>query len=234
MRRKLIGGLALGVAGALCVTALVVAQSSNSPVADAARQGDRATVQALLKQGADVNAAQADGITALHWAAMNGDAAMAAMLLYAGANVGASTRLGSLTPLDLAAKTGRADVIGALLKGGANPNRADAHGTTPLMLAAASGSVPAVTALLDAGAHVNAKESTKDETALMFGAAFGRADVVKVLLAHGADWRPNSRVFDWRTLHDADPRFYRAGATLDEKDSARRMPARRSSRRPLR
>ena len=66
-------------------------------VADAAKARDAAAVKALLKQGADVNAAQGDGMTALHWAATNGDAALTQMLLSAGANIRATTRLGGIT-----------------------------------------------------------------------------------------------------------------------------------------
>ena len=78
-------------------------RAAPTPVADAARaRRQRRRCEALLKQGADVNAAQGDGMTALHWAAMNGDAELAQMLLYAGANVKATTRLGGYTPLILA------------------------------------------------------------------------------------------------------------------------------------
>ena len=58
-----------------------------------------------------MNAAQGDGMTALHWAAMNGDAEMAQMLVYAGANVKATTRIGGYTPLFLAARQGKAAAI---------------------------------------------------------------------------------------------------------------------------
>src|SRR5690242_1666217 len=74
----------------LCLT---VAVSASTDVADAAKAKDAAAVKALLKSGADVNAAQGDGMTALHWAASNGDAAMVQMLLAAGANIRATTRL---------------------------------------------------------------------------------------------------------------------------------------------
>src|ERR1041384_12505 len=89
-----------------------------SPIANAAQNGDRETVKALLKKGVDVNEAQGDGTTALHWAAMKGDAEMARMLLVAGANVRATTRLGSYTALYLAAKGGYSDVVAALLTAG--------------------------------------------------------------------------------------------------------------------
>ena len=80
--------------------------------------GDREAVRALLKKGLDVNEAQGDGTTALHWAAIKGDAEMAQMLIYAGANVRATTRIGAYTPLYLAAKGGYSDVVAALLAGG--------------------------------------------------------------------------------------------------------------------
>lgn len=205
VRRFLIGGAA-GLIGIFGI-AVLVAAPSQSPVADAAMQKDRPGVVALLKQGADVNASQGDGMTALHWAAMNGDAAMAKTLLYAGANANAATRLGGFTPIDLAAKNGEADVVRALLAGGADPKVADLHGTTPLMFAAESGDVDVTTALLEAGADVNAKESFRGETALMFAAAYDRTAAVKVLLAHGADWKAATTVFDWTKLPKNDPRL---------------------------
>ena len=66
-----------GVASALSLTLLLGAWSgptTDAPVADAAMRGDTAQVRALIKQGADVNASQGDGMTALHWAASRGDA----------------------------------------------------------------------------------------------------------------------------------------------------------------
>jgi len=81
-----------------------------APIADAAMAKDAATVKKLLKEGVDVNAAQGDGMTALHWAALNGDAELASMLLYAGANVGAKTRIGGYTPLHLAAQVGHDEI----------------------------------------------------------------------------------------------------------------------------
>src|SRR5262245_5872843 len=124
---------------AVCLTALLGAAPSSSPVADTAMRGDRDAVRTLLKQGADVSAAQGDGMTALHWAADRGDAALAEMLVYAGANVGAVTRIGQYTPLHLASKTGSTAVVQTLLKAGADPSaRATTTGVTPLHLAAAS------------------------------------------------------------------------------------------------
>ncbi|HZL96724.1 MAG TPA: ankyrin repeat domain-containing protein, partial [Vicinamibacterales bacterium] len=104
-----------------------------APVAQAAQARDAAAVKDLLKKGADVNASQGDGMTALHWAALNGDAEVAQMLLYAGANVGAKTRLGGYTPLHLAAQVGHASVIAPLIAAGAQVSAATATGATALM-----------------------------------------------------------------------------------------------------
>src|SRR5262245_16567510 len=101
---------------ALCVVAPL--HAADSPVADAAMKKDAQTVRALLEKGGDVNAAQGDGMTALHWAAANGDADLAGALLYAGANVRATTRLGGYTPLHLASQSGSAPVIDALVSAG--------------------------------------------------------------------------------------------------------------------
>ena len=96
-----------------------------SPVADAAMRSDVETVRALVKQGADVNAAQGDGMTALHWAARNGDVPLVEVLLYAGANPMAATRVGALTPLHLASRAGNAAAIRVLVKAGSEAARAD-------------------------------------------------------------------------------------------------------------
>lgn len=163
------------------------ASAAGSLVADAAARGDRPAVKALLQQKADVNAAQGDGSTALHWAATAGDLEMTRMLLAAGANVKAASRIGKITPLVLASQTGNADIIEALLAAGADPNGANDLGTTPLMLAAASGRADAVKALLDHGAQVNARELSHGQTALMFAAALNRDAAVRMLLQRGAD-----------------------------------------------
>src|SRR6185436_790385 len=140
--------------------------------------GNKDAVRALLKQAADVNAAQGDGMTALHWAAMKDDAELVQTLLFAGANVRATTRIGSYTPLILAAKSGSSAAIAPLLKSGADANSATSNGTTALMLAAASGNTDAVKRLVDAGANVNAKEPVRGLTAAMFAAASNRAAVI--------------------------------------------------------
>ena len=124
---------------ALRYAALLYA-APTAPVADAAMAGDRDAVRALLKQAADVNAAQGDGMTALHWAAMKNDAELVQTLLSAGANVRATTRLGAYTPLLLAARSGSAAVIDAAAQGRRRRQQRDRRtARRALMLAAAVG-----------------------------------------------------------------------------------------------
>jgi uncharacterized protein len=184
------------VAIVVCLTAALAAAPAEAPVAAAAMQRDRAAVRTLLKQGEDVNAAQGDGMTALHWAARHGDDELAQMLLYAGANVRATTRLGAYTPLLLASQAGHTAVIGTLVEAGADPNTATTNGTTPLMMAAAAGQPEAVAKLIAHGANVHAKEAVRGETALMFAAAYNRIDAMKVLIAKGADVKATTKVID--------------------------------------
>ena len=177
-------------------------------VADAARSGDLAAVRALLKQGTDVNAAQGDGMTALHWAAQQGNAELVSMLLSAGANVRATTRLGAYTPLHLASQAGHATTVAALIAAGAAADLRTTTGASPLMLAAKSGSTDTVTRLIENGADINAVEAANGQTALMVAAGLNRSEVVKLLLARGADAKLASKFVDLNALtaeFEADP-----------------------------
>jgi ankyrin repeat protein len=181
----------------LCLSAALAAGPDDAaPVAAAAMRGDAAAVRALVKDGKDVNAAQGDGMTALHWAAMHGDADLTSTLLYAGANVRATTRLGGYTALHLAAQAGEAAAMARLIAGGANTGAPTSTGATPLMLASASGKADAVRLLLEQSTDPNAVESANGETALMFAAALDRTDAVRELLTHGADPARTSKVID--------------------------------------
>ena len=161
---------------------------SDAPVADAAAQGDLEAVRRLLREGADVNAPQGDGMTALHWAAERGDAELADVLLYAGARVDAGTRIGHYTPLHLASRGARATVVEVLLDAGSDPNASTTNsGTTPLHLAAATGDRAVVKVLVEAGADVNGREGAWGQTPLIFAAANNRVAALEVLLDAGAD-----------------------------------------------
>lgn len=193
MKRLTIGILAV-------MMSVAVRAAADSPIADAASRGDRDAVKALLKNAADVNAAQGDGMTALHWAAMNGDAELAQMLIVAGANVKATTRLGAYTPLYLASQHGHASLIQALIKAGGDVKTGTTNGTTPLMAAAASGDVDAVRVLIENGADVNAKDGVRQQTPLMYAAASNRAAVITLLVSKGADVKATNKVSDLANL----------------------------------
>ena len=159
---------------------------SKGPVADAAARGDRATVQALIAKKADVNGAQGDGATAMHWAAFKGDRQMAELLIAAGAKAAVANRNGS-TPLWLAAINGDAPMIAMLLRAGADANEKLPLGRSPLMIAARTGSVDAIKALLEGGANVNAKDTQRGTTPLMWAADEGHEAAIQLLIERGAD-----------------------------------------------
>ena len=176
------GVIALGVPGGL-----PLALPPAAPVAEAAMRGDGATVRALVASGADVNVAQGDGMTALHWAANRGDSTMAVVLLRAKARLSATTRIGGYTPLHVASQSGAAGVVRALLAAKADARAVTTDGATAMHLAAVAGVPGTITALLAAGAEVNAKEPAWGQTPLMAAAARGRVDAVRALLKAGAD-----------------------------------------------
>ena len=170
------------------IWSLLVASSAAVDIrlVDQAMEGNLEGVRSLLSEPVDVNSAQGDGMTALHWAVYRDDLPMAELLIEAKANPEAETRVGAVTPLILAARNGSGALIAALLKAGADPGKAASTGATPLMSAATSGSVDAVKALVDGGADLNAREKTNGQTALMFAAWENRADVVRLLVTRGA------------------------------------------------
>ena len=186
---------------------LSVGLSAQGPaVADAVMHKQVAAVRDLLKQGADVNAAQGDGMTPLHWAVSHGDLELTKMLLVAGANVRATTRINGYTPLFLAARDGNGEVVAALLAAGADAKAASTTGSTPLMLAAGAGNIDAVQRLLEAGAEIDAKERARGQTALMFAAANNRVEVIKLLARRGARVSATSKVVDlFELTRDAKP-----------------------------
>ena len=181
---------------AVLLTAALGAQST-SPLADAAMRGDTAAVKSLIKQGLDVGAAQGDGMTALHWAAERGDAELAEVLVFAGANVSAVTRIGLYTPLHLAAKAGNPAVVRVLVKGGAEVNaKSNPSGATAVHLAALSGNPEVINLLADAKADLNAREAEWEQTPLIFAASANRAAAITALIKRGADTNLSSKTID--------------------------------------
>jgi ankyrin repeat protein len=172
----------------LLATAALADAASHAPLADAAEKLERSRVRTLLAARADVNAAQADGMTALHWAAYQDDVDLAKMLVRAGANVKAANRYG-VTPLSLACTNGNAAMVEMLLKAGADPNAPLPGGETPLMTASRTGSLAVVKTLIAHRASVDSKDERRGQTALMWAAAEGNADVVQALIDADADIR---------------------------------------------
>ena len=162
------------------------------PLVDAAKNSDKDAVRALLQQGASVNAAEADGTTALHWASYRDEVESADLLIRAGAKVNAANDLG-VTPLWTASLNGSSAMVRRLLEAGANPNAALLVGETPVMVASRSGSPEVVEQLIARGADVNA-HAARGQTALMWAVAQKHPEVVKVLLAHGANIQARSDV----------------------------------------
>jgi ankyrin repeat protein len=166
----------------VCLPAQAAAASD---LIESVRSGDRALVRDLLQKAADVNAAEADGTTALHWAVRADDGELIRWLLDSGASPTSSNRYG-VTPLALAAINGSASALLALLEAGADPNTRGAAGETVLMRTARTGSVPALRVLVERGADVNASESWLGETALMWAAGENHGEAVRFLLEQGA------------------------------------------------
>ena len=198
--------------------------ASKAPLADAVMRQDHASAVTLLRGGADVNAAQGDGMTGLHWAARHGHYALAALLLDAGANTEAATRIGDHRPLHVASRGGQAQIVEMLLEAGADPMATTTTGTTPLHFAAGAGNVAVIDALVAATAPIDAREPIWGQTPLMFAAAAARAEAVSALLAHGADPAIVGTVVDISARSDTDQ--------IDSRERRARVVAIREGRVP--
>ena len=190
--------------GVLVLASGLAAAPPDARVAEAAMRRDIEGVRTLLRGGADVNAAQGDGMTALHWASLNADLDTMNVLLLAGAATDASTRVGAYTPLHLASARGHAAAVARLIEAGGRVAAFTTTGVQPLHLAAQSGSAQTVTALLDGGADRDARDKTHGRTPLVFAASSDRVDVVALLLARGADARLTTNVIDYPARAAAD------------------------------
>jgi ankyrin len=177
---------------------------SRPALIDATKNVDKDAVRALVKEGANVNAADTDGTTALHWASYRDDVETADLLIRAGANVNAANDLGA-TPLWAASQNGSEAMVRRLLAAGANPNAALLLGETPIMVASRSGHAAVVELLAVKTANVNAR-AARGQTALMWAVSQKHPQVVNVLLAHGADI--NARSDTWGEVMAVPPHGY--------------------------
>ena len=159
-----------------------------TPLITAANGGHKAMAELLLQRGADVQATDGpQGSTPLHFAAKNGFAGVAEVLVAHKANVNATGKDGA-TPLQLAAGAGHVGLIELLLRNGAQVNLAGTSGRTPLHEAAASGQTAAVKILLAAKADPNLSDASG--VTPLGAAARGHRDIVPLLLSANAD--PNA------------------------------------------
>lgn len=184
------------------VPAAVHAAARQLPLIDAVKSGDVAAARALLPK-ADVNAAQDDGTTALHWAVHLDNETVTDLLIKAGANVHAANRY-QMTALGLAAVNGNTRILERLLKAGVNANGMTADGETALLTAARSDRADAVKVLLAHGASVRARDTLHGATPLMWAAWRNNVAVIKMLLEAGAD------------INEKTPRLIRTEPTAEE------------------
>jgi ankyrin repeat protein len=188
VRRVRGGALGRGAALALALAATLSAGGAEVRLIDAVKAGNVDAVRALLRKppaSSDVNAAEPDGTTALHWAVRNDDQEIAQLLLRAGAKATTANRYG-VTPLSLAAGNASARLVELLLAAGADVNTTLPQGETVLMTAARSGNPDVVASLLAHGANVDAQDDRLGETALIWAAAHDHPRIVRLLVEHGA------------------------------------------------
>jgi ankyrin repeat protein len=195
------------IAGAIAAVAVFAAEiGSNAPIAAAIKSGQRAAaIDMIAKKSGDVNAAEADGTTALLWAATGNDSDLVSRLLKAGAKPNVRNQLGA-TPLAEAAFNANTGMIQALLDAGADPNAPGADGQTALMIVARTANAAAAKLLLDKGANPNVKEGQREQTALMWAAASSQGPIVRELLAHGAEVDVKSATDLMTPLVSGEPR----------------------------
>jgi ankyrin repeat protein len=186
---------ALGAAGSAAAGAL----------ADLIQAGNRNEAAASIRAGADVNAAQGDGTTPLHWAVYRVDPELVGLLLEHGAKPAVQNDYGS-SPLAEAVKIADAGVVDQLLDAGADAESPNADGQTALMLAARAGALDVAKALVEHGADVNAKEAWRGQTALMWAADGNFPDLTQFLISQGADVHVRAAINAWDAQITSEPR----------------------------
>ena len=192
------------VVSVIAVVAMA-ATANGQTLADRIQSGDRGAALELLAKGADVNQAQADGTTPLHWAVYRFDRELVQTLLRKGARVNAINRYGA-SPLSEAARVANLEITDMLLEAGADANVANEDGQTALMLAARTGNVVLAKLLVQRGADVNRRERFRDQSAVMWAAAQNHPEMVEYLVSKGADLTVRARANDWETQITSEPR----------------------------
>jgi ankyrin repeat protein len=182
-----------------------VAQQNDSALADRIEAGDRKSALEMIAKNVPVNAAQPDGSTPLHWAVYRVDEELVKALLAREAKADVLNGFGS-SPLAEAVRVANANLVGMLLDAGADPNRANEDGETPLLLAARTGAVKVAELLVRHGATINARETFRDQTALMWAAAESHPEMVAFLISKGAAVNVRAKANDWPDQMTVEPR----------------------------
>jgi ankyrin repeat protein len=199
-----------------CLLLAPLISQAQSELADSIQNGRLTAALELMTEGTDVNAAQADGTTPLHWATYRLDRGLVERLLAAGADPSPSNDYGA-TPLAEAVKAADLELVEILLEAGADPDSPNGDGQTALMLAALTGVVDVAAALVEHGADINASEAWRDQTALMWAIDGGFVDLTRYLADHfrAACAVPSDRRHDAalvrgaRRMHRLYPRRHR-------------------------
>lgn len=198
-------GRYVGFAAVAVVFAFAADANAQSTLADRIQSGDRRAALALIAEGADVNQAQPDGTTPLHWATYRVDRELVDALLKKGAKARVVNRYGA-SPLAEAVRVANVALVDLLLKAGADANVSNQDGMTPLMLAARTGDVNVAKLLVEGGADVNRRERFKQQSAVMWAAGENRPEMVSFLVSKGADLTARAKATDWPTQITNEPR----------------------------
>src|ERR1700694_78819 len=188
-----------------CLAAASTAVAADDNLAGLIQAGNRDAALKKIAAGADVNAAQGDGTTPLHWAVYKIDADLARALLERGAKPDVINSYGS-SPLTEAVKVANARLVEMLLDAGSNVEVPNQEGQTALMLAARAGSLDVAGLLVRHGANVDAREKWRGQTALMWAADARSAELTRFLIAHKADVNARALANDWPSPLNREPR----------------------------